>query len=180
MDVIQRLKQKEEAALRELMEQYGDYLLRTAVLLLRDRQAAEEAVQDTFIQAFENIAQLRDGDKLRSWLTRIAVNRCRMRQRKWDWRHIFPMPRMDQHVNESVPAVDEMLGVHWREAEMIKSVQQLPYTYREVITLYYYNELGVQEIAAQLQLNINTVKARLMRGRHKLRQIVVEKGESDA
>jgi len=40
--------------------------------------------------------------------------------------------------------------------------------------------LGVQEIAAQLQLNINTVKARLMRGRHKLRQIVVEKGESDA
>ncbi|OMF83117.1 RNA polymerase [Paenibacillus glucanolyticus] len=162
------------------MEQYGDYLLRTAVLLLRDRQAAEEAVQDTFIQAFENIAQLRDGDKLRSWLTRIAVNRCRMRQRKWDWRHIFPMPRMDQHVNESVPAVDEMLGVHWREAEMIKSVQQLPYTYREVIALYYYNELGVQEIAAQLQLNINTVKARLMRGRHKLRQIVVEKGESDA
>lgn len=163
-----------------MMEQYGDYLLRTTVLLLRDRQAAEEAVQDTFIQAFENISQLRDADKLRSWLTRIAVNRCRMRQRTWDWRHIFPKARMDLHVDEVAPAAEEAMIHHWHEGEMTKSIQQLPYTYREVITLYYFNELGVQEIADQLRLNVNTVKARLMRGRNKLRQMIMEMGERDA
>ncbi|HEY2420281.1 MAG TPA: sigma factor, partial [Neobacillus sp.] len=72
------------------MDDYGDLLLRTACLLLRDRQSAEEAVQDTFIQAFAKMNQLQEPERLKAWLVRIVVNRCRMKQRTWSWRNIFP------------------------------------------------------------------------------------------
>ncbi|WP_342346087.1 RNA polymerase sigma factor [Paenibacillus mangrovi] len=81
LDIIPGLKQKDEEALRQLMRLYGNDLLRTAYLLLRDRHEAEEAVQDSFVLAFERIRQLKDDMKLKSWLIRIVVNRCRMRQR---------------------------------------------------------------------------------------------------
>lgn len=48
LNIIQRLHEKDEAALVSLMNQYGDYLLKTAFLLVKDRQTAEEVVQDTF------------------------------------------------------------------------------------------------------------------------------------
>lgn len=53
--MIERLAAQDETALAALMEQYGDYLMRTAYLLLKDRQTAEEAVQDTFLQAYRKI-----------------------------------------------------------------------------------------------------------------------------
>ena len=69
MDLIARLKRKEEDALIEIMDMYGDYLLRMAFLLVKVHQRAEEAVQDTFITAFHKIEQLDQGKLLKSWLT---------------------------------------------------------------------------------------------------------------
>ncbi|MFC0391552.1 sigma-70 family RNA polymerase sigma factor [Paenibacillus mendelii] len=173
--MVQGLKNRDEAALQALMEQYGDYLLRTAFLLLKDLQAAEEAVQDTFITAFRKIEQLREEEQLKSWLTRIAINRCRMRQRTWGWRNLLPFARMEEiPTDEHHPDTELQVMLEWRNERLSDAVHRLDYIYREVITLYYYNELSIREIATHTATNENTVKARLTRGRLQLRKLLVK------
>lgn len=170
MDIIQRLQEKDEAALIWLMNQYGDYLLRTAFLLVKDRQTAEEVVQDTFIQAYDKIVQLKDPSKLKSWLTRIAVNRCRMKQRTWSWKNLFPSAHPEQLLNnEGTIGIEEQLLTKWNNQQLSQAIHQLPYKYREAITLFYFNEMSIQEISEHLGVNGNTIKARLARGRMQLK-----------
>ncbi|MNH82600.1 ECF RNA polymerase sigma factor SigW [compost metagenome] len=172
LDVVQELVEKNEAALRHLMEQYGDELLRTAYLLLRDRQAAEEAVQDTFIEVFTQISKLRDRDKLRGWMFRIMINRCRMKQRTWSWRNLFPSSEVESWLeDEQQQGPEVQLLLEWRNGRLSDAIHQLAYIYREVITLYYYSEMSIQEIAEQLNISGNTVKSRLVRGRNQLRSL---------
>ncbi|UVI29593.1 sigma-70 family RNA polymerase sigma factor [Paenibacillus spongiae] len=176
LNVVHGLKDKDEAALQALMGQYGDYLLRTAFLLLKDLQSAEEAVQDTFVTAFHKIGQLREEEQLKSWLTRIVINRCRMRQRTWGWRNLLPFARMEDHVEEHHPDPELQVMQRWRNERLSDAVHRLDYIYREAITLYYYNELSIREIASHTGANENTIKARLTRGRLQLRKLLEEGG----
>lgn len=176
MNVIEGLRNQDERALRTLMDDYGDMLLRTAFLLLKDRQAAEEAVQDTFLQAYRKIAQLHEPAKLKSWLLTIVLNRCRMRQRTWSWRALLPTLREEQLANLTEPGPEHRLMHDLRNAEVQGAIGSLPYLYREVITLFYYHELSIAEIAEQLKMNENTVKARLARGRQRLKTALSEAG----
>lgn len=163
------------------MEEYGDMLLRTAWLLLRDRQSAEEAVQDTFIQAYAKIGQLNDPQRLRAWLVTIAVNRCRMRQRTWSWRNIIPAAESSAWVQEEAGATagaEELFMAQWHHLQLSEAVRSLDYLYRECLTLYYYHEMSVREIAGQLKVPENTVKSRLSRGRTLLKQILEKEGHT--
>ena len=178
LDVVRRLIAKDESALRELMAEYGDELMRTAYLLVKDRQTAEEAVMDAFVQAYAKIGQLKQPDKLRSWLLRIVANRCRMRMRTWSWRSLFPFERIESLAEGAEPGPEELLLAQWRGERLSEAIHALDYKYREVIALYYFNELSVAEIAEQLGGNENTVKARLFRARAKLKSLL-EEGDGD-
>ncbi|MBD8006313.1 sigma-70 family RNA polymerase sigma factor [Bacillus norwichensis] len=178
MDLVDQLKEKDEHALMEVMHQYGDYLLRTAYLLVKDYHTAEEAVQDTFITIFEKIHQLEDPNKLKSWLTTIVLNQCRSRMRKWHWKNIFL--RFDKvekmRADDTIRGPEESLLAMALDHNLSEAIQQLNYKYREAITLYYFNEMKISEIAIQTKTNENTVKSRLKRGRSLLKGLLT-KGE---
>jgi RNA polymerase sigma factor (sigma-70 family) len=177
LDIIQRLLVKDETALICLMNQYGDYLLRTAFLLVKDRQTAEEVVQDTFIHAYSKIDQLKDASKLKSWLTRITINRCRMKQRTWTWKNLFPIANVEPLMDEQLEiGLEEQLITKWNHEQLIQAIHQLPYKYREVITLYYFNEMSIQEITEHLGSNDNTIKSQLSRGRMQLKAQLSKEG----
>ena len=161
------------------MDEYGDMLLRTACLLLKDRQSAEEAVQDTFIQAYAKIGQLQEPDRLKAWLIRIVVNRCRMRQRTWSWRNIFPAREIDlQSFDEAsfVAGAEELFMAEWHNVRLAETMRSLDYLYRECLTLYYFHEMSVREISDQLDTPQNTIKSRLARGRSLLKNILEKEG----
>jgi RNA polymerase sigma factor (sigma-70 family) len=175
------LKERDEAALRLIIQQHGDYLLRTAYLLMKDLQSAEEAVQDTFITAYQKIDQLQDPERLRSWLTRIAVNRCRMKQRTWNWRNLLPSSKVEELLeDEAEDSPLTQLLIASRNESLTQAIHLLDYKYREVITLFYYNELSIRDIADQTGINENTIKARLSRGRSLLRIRLAKEGITDA
>ncbi|SHF86308.1 RNA polymerase sigma-70 factor, ECF subfamily [Ornithinibacillus halophilus] len=176
MCLVDRLKRKEESALQELMNEYGDYLIRTAYLLLKDHQTAEEAVQDTFITAFDKIEQLDEADKLKSWLTTIVLNRCRSQMRKWSWKNIFLNFDTVERIKEDEGAPspeEELMDLVWNQ-NLSHAIQKLDYKYREVITLFYFNELKIPEIASYTNSKGNTVKSRLKRGRLLLKELLME------
>ena len=180
LDLLQRLKNKEEVALMEMMNLYGDHLLRIAILLVKDRFVAEEVVQDTFVIAFQKIDQLNDVNKLKNWLIIIATNECRRRMRKWSWKHIF-LHKEDSYeaniVDDSEWQPEQSLLVNFRDTQIHEAIQQIPYKYREVVTLYYFQELTIKEITDAINEKENTVKTRLARGRAQLRKLIEKGGE---
>lgn len=181
MHLVERLKNKEESALNEVMNFYGDYLLRTAYLLVKDDHLAEEVVQDTFITAYQKIHQLDEEDKLKSWLTSIAVNRCKMHMRKWSFKRILLNFEFAERVteDEQTEGPEAQLLLDFHNKSLSKSIQKLDYKYREVIILYYFNEMKISEIAVLLVIAESTVKTRLKRGRTYLKDII-EKGEDES
>lgn len=178
-DLVEGMKKKDTLALEQVMRLYGDVLLRTAYLLLKDRQAAEEAVQDTFVQAFYKIEQLQDSSKIKSWLLRITVNRCRMKQRAWSWNRLLPSVHVERLQEEASAGAEERYFERWDQARVGEAMQQLEYKYREAMVLYYYNDMQIADIAEQLNCKENTVKSRLMRGRQRLKALLRGRGIGD-
>lgn len=177
--MIERLKRRDQEALQVLMERYGDDLLRTALLLLQDRQAAEEAVQDTFVTAYYKIGQLEHQDKLKGWLMRIVANRCRMRRRTAGWRRWFTYARVEPFLEDAAePGPEAALLRQLRREGLADAIGRLTYPYREAVVLYYYTGLSVSELADQLGCSPNTVKSRLARARERLKH-ALEEAERD-
>lgn len=169
--LVDRLKRKEEEALIELMNEYGDYLLRMAYLLVKDHQRAEEAVQDTFISAFQKVSQLENAGGLKSWLTTITMNHCRQQMRTWNFKHVFPdLEGVERRTmqDSSMSPEEDFLANEWNQ-QLTAAIHALDYKYREVITLYYFNELSISEISALTNSKENTIKSRLKRGRQFLK-----------
>lgn len=178
MVLLDRLRNKDENALIELMKLYGDYLTRTAYLLVRDRHLAEELVQDTFVIAFQKIFQLEEESKLKGWLTSIVMNLARSHMRKWSFKNI----------SLTLDSISFTLkNAEWNEPENLlleglnnitlhKEIQNLSYKYKEIIVLFYYNELKTSEIAELLNMKENTVKSLLKRGRNMLKENLLKGG----
>lgn len=183
LDIVQRLKNKEEEALVEIMNLYGNSLLRMAVLLVKDRYVAEEVVQDVFVIAYKKIDQLNESRKLKSWLIMITMNECRSRMRRWSWKNIFLHKEQEEenHIAANIEIQpEESLLITWRNTQIHEAIGQLPYKYREVITLYYFQELSIKEITEMIFEKESTVKTRLSRGRGLLKKLIQEGGEDIA
>ncbi|WP_216830348.1 RNA polymerase sigma factor [Alkalihalobacterium elongatum] len=170
-EIVRRLKNKEEEGLRELMQLYGDYFFRVALLLLKDRYEAEEVVQDMFVTAYEKIDTLQDDSKLKSWMTSITINLCRRRLRRWNFRHIFLRKRDEEDIDAIDLTTTEDIVIQLEgDEELAQHLQALDYQYREVLTLFYFSNYHISEISELLGMKENTVKSNLYRGRKLLKE----------
>jgi RNA polymerase sigma-70 factor (ECF subfamily) len=147
------------------------------------REDAEEVAQETLLRVFESLSQLREPERVRPWVFRIAKNACLMKRRK----SIFA-PMQELSLDELVPPAgrdgeprafeigdssslpeDELLRSELRVA-LHRAIAELPQTYRAVVLLRDLEELSTEETAQILDISPDAVKTRLHRGRLALRQ----------
>ena len=145
--------------IEELIDLYGDGILRLCILYLGDRHLAEDAFQETFIKAWKKWDGFRGDSSVKTWLTRIAVNTCRdMLRSGW-----FRTMRRSQPVETLFDrATDEDIQ---EEFAVRDALMRLPGLYREVVLLHFDQGLKIKEIAQALRLSSNTVSTRLRRAR---------------
>lgn len=161
----------EDSAFEELVSQNQDKLLRTCYLYLRDRQLAEDAVQETFLKAYRSLPDFRGDSSQKTWLTRIAINTCRDLYRSEWFRHL------DRRVTpEDLP--ERGASFSSREESLIVEVMRLPRKLREVTLLYYYHGMDEREIAEALDIARSSVSDRLSRARKKLKGMIEGRGEA--
>lgn len=168
-----RMKLKEQSALSDVMERYGNDVYRTAYLLLGDHHLAEDVSQDTFLTAYRKIGQYDGRGAFGGWLRTIAVNHCRSRMRRAQWKRLF----LQKWDNLDTVSADPGPEERSMRKSLLEEIARLPYSYREVILLYYYYEWSIREIAERLQDREGTVKSRLHRAREQLRY---QLGKEDA
>jgi RNA polymerase sigma-70 factor, ECF subfamily len=145
------------------MDKYTQRLVRLAYSYVKDWPIAEDQVQEAFIKAFHSMEQLKNKEEPFPWLARIVINECKSAFRK-SWREIISdfLPEKKQESSE------ESFLRSIRQDEIHNAVYNLPKHYSLPITLFYFEELSIQQISQILNLNVGTVKSRLARGRELL------------
>lgn len=154
--------------IEDLVYTYSDYLYRIAFSYVRDRQVAEEAVQDVMLKFYQVQPKLPSEAVVKSYLTRMVINRSYDYLRSWKNKR----NTMLEMFHLKGPGVDrEVVGATESE-ELLRAVLNLSIKYREAIILYYYEDLSIKEISEMLSCPESTVKSRILRARKMLKKVL--------
>ena len=156
-----------EDAFTRMVDQYQVALKRMCHLYLRDRTAAEDAVQETFLKAYKHMDTFRSQSKERTWLMSIAINTCRdMNRSAWL-----------RHTDRRVIPEDMVIPVSAQDEDALalaEAIRRLPGKHRDAILLYYYQDMTIQEVAEALHAAPSTIMKRLGQAKEKLRNLMAE------
>jgi RNA polymerase sigma-70 factor (ECF subfamily) len=157
--VITALKGRDPRAVQELVNSYGDRLLRSAFALCGNEADAQDLVQDTFLQAIRSVHRFRGRSALYTWLYAILLNLTRHyhRDRK---RIVYD----DDLTGREVCLPDEnpcQSDTETASSAVVDALSKLSGAHREVIILRYYENMKIHEIAGHLGISKGTVKSRL-------------------
>jgi len=158
-----------EEQLEQVMDQHGEYLIRLAYFYLKDWSIAEDIIQEVFIAYYRKANQFEQRSSLKTYLSRITINKCHDHLRSWKNRR-FIFSELIGNPNSKSPEnlYEEQTG----QTNLTNRVLALPVKYREVILLYYYQEFTGKEISLLLNCSENTVKTRMRRAKALLKEQV--------
>ncbi len=154
----------EVSEFNRIAEQYTDIVYRSALIYCKNKNDAEDAVQNTFLKLLKTNSKFNDEEHIRRWLIRVAVNECKNMWKSFWHRNITSFDELEK----------EPVYIEPEKEELFNEVMKLPQKYRIVIHLYYYEGYSVKEIAHILDISDTNVQTRLMRARNKLREQLKE------
>lgn len=180
--LVTSLQRGDEDAFTFVIRDYGRPLLATARRMLGNDEDANDALQETFLSAFQAIRSFEGKSRLGTWLHRIAVNTVlmKLRRRKRSCERsiddLLPHFHSDgHHVEPPCPFSDAAIAAlqSSESRELLwRGIDQLPPAYREVIVLRDIEGLSTEETALHLGITTNAIKIRLHRARQALRTLL--------
>lgn len=163
-------------AFSALCERYSKRLYRRAFAITRNREDAEDAVQETFLRAYASLHQFEGRAGFSSWLTRIAINSALMQLRKRRRRQELPIEVQSDSgdgytmldVRDTRPCPEELHTLKQEYQWVVKSIRRLPTILRTVAELRMLDECSAEEITHHLGISESAIKARLFRARARM------------
>lgn len=163
MNIVKGPDNQPEERIRQMIQTYEKDLLRLCRVYVKDTATAEDAVQETFVKAYRSLNRFRGESCEKTWLIRIAINVCRDIQRTAWFRNLGRMVNLDD-----VKIPQEMQV----KSEVVDQIMRMPKKLREVVLLYYYEDMSQSEIAEVLGVSVTTVHRRLDKAREALRALL--------
>lgn len=188
VELIRKWKEGDEDAFSVMYERYRQTAMRTAWLLCHNLADSEDIVQETFVQCYFHIQELKDESRFRPWMLKCLVRtgwKLMKKQKKE-----MPEEQMELHLERerylestfsgktSGEPLEEAIAREF-SGELTKAVRRLSEKHRLVIVLYYYDELSVHEIAKITGCLEGTVKSRLHFARRQLKKMLSDAGEEE-
>lgn len=158
----------------EIMNQYGQEILQLAYSYVNNKAIAEDLTQDIFVKCYKNLHTYSGKSKLRTWLWRIAINHCKDFHRSWYAKNVVIAGEEMPSNGTKKELVEQAVIQKEEDDELIAAIMKLPIKYREVIYLFYYEELPLKEIVLVTDTGLNTVKTRLRRAKELLKEELEE------
>ncbi|MED1865858.1 sigma-70 family RNA polymerase sigma factor [Fictibacillus nanhaiensis] len=162
---------RDDLKLNRLMKEYGQSVLWLAYSYVKDKNLAEEITQDVFITCYEKLETFREESSIKTWIYRITTNRCKDVMKSKSYKYKKVTRSLFNHFVSKEDTPEDFLMRKTEEKELSLAVLALSLKYREVIFLYYFEDLKVGDISTLLSINTNTVKTRLHRGRELIKQM---------
>lgn len=166
-----KFKQGDPGAFRWLVQEYGTYIYRVAYSVLHDAKEAEDAAQEIFLQIYKSLPEYRSRG-LKTWMTRIAVNKAIDLKRKRERRNEEQWDPSDIALQIPDQEDDMLIGVmdQERSLELRRKIAELPKSHRQIVTEFYFNGKSHEQIAADLRVSVKTVESKLYRARSYMRE----------
>jgi RNA polymerase sigma-70 factor (ECF subfamily) len=168
------------AAFADLQHFYSRPLYNTIIGITKNREDAEDALQDCFLRAFVSLGSFEGRSSVYTWLTRIAINSALMilRRRRSRVELSFELPNHTAgespqiDINDSDPNPEQICDQRQRCAQMFHAIRELEPGLRAPIQLQVTSDCSLKEIAQTLKMSEAAVKARLYRARQRLKMTV--------
>lgn len=158
------MEESNEFIIRNLIKEYGTEVMRICMIYLNDFQLAEDIVQETFLKLLLRYEKTKNMEILQKpYILKTAMNLCKNQIRTRWFKMITLKDVPDQ------PSNDFPEDWQYDREIIIQKIMAMKPIYKDVILLYYYQEMSVKEIAGMLNLKESTVKVRLKRARELLK-----------
>ncbi|RDI41641.1 RNA polymerase sigma-70 factor (ECF subfamily) [Falsibacillus pallidus] len=167
------------AILENLIDQYETAITQFAFTYVKDWGAAQDITQEVFIKVYGKLESFQQRSSMKTWLFSITANQCKdfLRVQESRKRKLTSfIQRVFTHQEEKTP--EDMLQEKHQNASLAQDVLALPVKYREIIILYYYEELNTNEIAALLDQSPSTIRTKLDRARKQLKELNERRAEA--
>ena len=174
--LVEKCQSGDNQAFDELMRRHQTAVLKIALSIVRDKQDAEDEVQNAFWKAYEHINQFQRDSKFSTWLTRIVVNQCLMRLRQG---RRAKFAYLDDVLPGEEIAAFELRDVRQSPEDsfgqtevarvLSKEIRRTPPLLRNVFLLRDVQEKPMAEVAKDLGISVAAAKSRLLRARTELR-----------
>lgn len=156
-----------------LVDRYKDLIFTIAIRMLKNREEAEEVAQDIFVKIFKSLSKFKGDSKFSTWIYKIAYNTCLDVLKKYNKQNNF-IP-IDEYLEKQIPELENIFDtLVLKEQQVIiqKCLSLLSYEESILLTLYYYEDQSLEEIAKVLNINQNNAKVKLFRIRKKFESIL--------
>jgi RNA polymerase sigma-70 factor (ECF subfamily) len=170
-ELVQRARRGEGGAYRTLVEEHQTIAFRTAYLITRSAQDAEEAAQDAFVKAYRALPRFRGGAPFRPWLLAIVANEARNRLRSTGRRAALVLRAAEELSSGDAAPSPEAAAIAAEERRaLLMAIEELPAADRLVLACRFFLELSEEETAAVIGRRRGTVKSRTSRALARLRE----------
>ncbi len=176
-DLVEKARGGDRVAFNRLVDRFQPEILRMVYYRVRPHAEAEDLTQDIFMKAYRNIKNLRETNRFRSWLYRIAVNRVRDFHRRQRLRTLFTsdtefdethLPERKDMDTESDALSDVIKAEFWQQIGLI--LKKLSRMEKEVFMLRFFDHLSIKEIAGVMKKSESTIKTHLYRALAKFKK----------
>ena len=171
--LIESVVNGDTKAYAQLVNRYKDMVYTLAIRMMRNREEAEEVAQDTFIKVFSSLNKFKGNSKFSTWIYKVTYNTCLDRIKK-NKKYLNDVA-IDEFIFNKLDAIDNALEnmIKEEKSKCIKNcINKLPEDSSALLTLFYFEELSLEEISEIINVEVNTAKVKLFRARKKLAVIL--------
>ncbi|TWG41893.1 LOW QUALITY PROTEIN: RNA polymerase sigma-70 factor (ECF subfamily) [Bacillus sp. AK8] len=158
-----------EDLIDEIMNKYGQEVLQLVYSYVNNKEVAEDLTQDIFVKCYKSLHTYKGNSNLKTWLWRIA-NQCKDYLKSWYNKKVIVTEDDFTYMESQKESVEQTVIQNAEDRELASAVMSLPIKYREVIYLFYYEELSIKEIATVIEVKENTIKTRLKKAKELLKE----------
>jgi len=167
-------------AFTQLVNRYKDLVFTLALRMLKNREEAEEVSQDTFIKTYKSLDKFKGDSKFSTWIYKVAYNSCldRIKKNK-KYLNDVEINEFTEHQVKTVDNAFDALVEEERNQLIQDCLHLLPSEDSFLLTLYYFEEQSLEDIATIVGLTANNVKVKIFRSRKKLASILKDRLEPE-
>ncbi|PGB02311.1 sigma-70 family RNA polymerase sigma factor [Bacillus toyonensis] len=159
-----------EDLIDEIMNKYGQEVLQLVYSYVNNKEVAEDLTQDIFVKCYKSLHTYKGNSNLKTWLWRIAINHCKDYIKSWYNKKVIVTEGEFTYIGSQKESVEQTVIQNAEDRRLASAVMNLPIKYREVICLFYYEELSIKEIAIVIEVKENTIKTRLKKAKELLKK----------
>ncbi len=174
-ELVKKISEDSEAFIEEILEAYGNKILKLCFVQLGSKEEAEDATQEVFLKMFKNLKKYNGESSMYTWIYRITINTCFDILKKRSKSKYEDISLYIDFIKDK-KETEEIILRNLTSQNIRIALMKVPEKYRVLLYMFYFEELKISQIASILDEKENTIKTKIKRGKNALRRILESEG----